>query len=126
MATGYVLTTGGTIEKAYSERMGTVQNLNSKTEGYLRLSRLPNCELNVVPLINKDSPEMTDEDRILILGMVRATLKENASIAITHGTDAMVKTGLYLQRALPQLETPIVLTGAITPLSFKRSDGCRI
>jgi L-asparaginase len=73
--------------------------------------------------MNKDSLEMTEQDRILILGMVRAILKENAPIVITHGTDTMVETGLYLQRALPQLETPIVLTGAMTPLGFEGSDG---
>lgn len=119
----YVLTTGGTMEKVYSERTGDVANVESKLDRYLGLLRLPNFEVNVVPLINKDSLEITDEDRILILGMVCAILKENASIVITHGTDTMVKTGLYLQRALPQLETPIVLTGAMTPLGFEGSDG---
>jgi L-asparaginase/Glu-tRNA(Gln) amidotransferase subunit D len=34
----------------------------------------------------------------------------------------MVETGHYLQRALPQLETLIVLTGAMTPLGFEGSD----
>ena len=123
MAIVYVLTTGGTIEKAYAERTGTVQNLDSKIDRYLGLLRLPDCEVNVVPLMNKDSLEMTDADRVLILGMVRAILKENASIVITHGTDTMVQTGLYLYRALPNLQMPIVLTGAMTPLGFEGSDG---
>jgi L-asparaginase len=61
--------------------------------------------------MNKDSLDITDEDRALILGTVRAILSEKAPIIVTHGTDTMVKTGLYLQRALPQLETSIVLTG---------------
>jgi L-asparaginase len=73
--------------------------------------------------MNKDSLEMTEQDRVLILGMVRAILKENAPIVITHGTDTMVETGLYLQRALPKLSVPIVLTGAMTPLGFEGSDG---
>jgi L-asparaginase len=73
--------------------------------------------------MNKDSLEMTDQDRMLILGMVRAILKENAPIVITHGTDTMVETGLYLQRALPVPTVPIVLTGAVTPLGFEGSDG---
>jgi L-asparaginase len=85
--------------------------------------RLSDCEVNVVPLMNKDSLEMTEVDRVLILGMVRAILKENAPIVITHGTDTMVETGLYLQRALPELTVPIALTGAMTPLGFERSDG---
>jgi len=68
--------------------------------------------------MKKDSLEMTDQDRRLIVGMVRAILKENAPIVITHGTDTMVETGLYLQRALPELAMPIVLAGAMTPLGF--------
>jgi L-asparaginase len=119
----YVLTTGGTIEKVYSENSGSVSNTENKIDRYLRLLRLPETEVNIVPLMNKDSLEMTDQDRVLILGMVRAILKENAPIVITHGTDTMVETGLYLQRALPNLTTPIVLTGAMTPLGFEGSDG---
>ena len=119
----YVLTTGGTIEKMYSEQTGAVANVESKIDRYLCQLRLPDCDVNVVPLMNKDSLEMSNQDRILMLGMVRAILKEDAPIIITHGTDTMVESGLYLQRALPQLHMPIVLTGAMTPLGFEGSDG---
>ena len=122
-STVYLLTTGGTIEKVYSENSGSVSNTENKIDRYLRLLRLPDLEVNVVPLMNKDSLGMTDQDRVLILGMVRAILKENAPIVITHGTDTMVETGLYLQRALLDLNTPIVVTGAMTPLGFEGSDG---
>jgi L-asparaginase/Glu-tRNA(Gln) amidotransferase subunit D len=56
----YVLTTGGTIEKVYSENTGSVAILDSKIDRYLGLLRLPDCEVNVVPLMNKDGLEMTD------------------------------------------------------------------
>ena len=119
----YVLTTGGTIEKVYSENSGAVSNRENKIDRYLRLLRLPDIEVNIVPLMNKDSLEMTDQDRILILGMVRAILNEKAPIVITHGTDTMVETGLYLQQSLPHMTVPIILTGAMTPLGFEGSDG---
>lgn len=119
----YVLTTGGTMEKVYSEETGSVTNTHSKIDRYLSKLRLPECGLNVVPLMNKDSLEMTDQDRMLILGMVRAILKENAQIVVTHGTDTMVETGLYLKRAIPDLSKPIILTGVMTPLGFEGSDG---
>ena len=64
----YVVTTGGTIEKAYSEQNGLVANLDSKIDRYLRLLRLPDCDVRVVPLMNIDSLEMNDSDRALILG----------------------------------------------------------
>jgi L-asparaginase len=63
--------------------------------------RLPDRAVNVVPLMNKDSLEGTEQDRVLLLGVVRAILNENAPIIITHGTDTMVQTGLYMQRGLP-------------------------
>jgi L-asparaginase len=119
----YLVTTGGTIEKVYSERTGSVANLDSKINRYLQLLRLPDADINIVALMNKDSLEMTDHDRVLLLGMVRAILNENAPIVITHGTDTMVETGCYLQRALPALKIPVVLTGAMTPLGFEGSDG---
>jgi L-asparaginase len=119
----YIVTTGGTIEKVYSERSGTVANVASKIDRYLKLLRLPNSGLSIVSLMNIDSLEMTDSDRALILGTVKAILPEQAPVVITHGTDTMVETGLYLQRNLPELKIPIVLTGAMTPLGFEGSDG---
>jgi L-asparaginase len=118
----YVITTGGTIEKVYSEQNGTVANLDNKIDRYLRLLRLPDCEVHIVPLMNIDSLEMKDSDRAKILGTLNALLPEKAPILITHGTDTMVETGLYLQRALSQLRVPIVMTGAMAPLGFEGSD----
>lgn len=119
----YILTTGGTIEKTYSERTGTVANVDNKIQRYLDLLRLPDCEIFLVPLLNKDSLEMTDQDRELVLGTVKGLLVEKAPIVITHGTDTMVETGLCLKRGLPNLRVPIVFTGAMTPLGFEKSDG---
>jgi L-asparaginase len=50
-------------------------------------------------------------------------LPEGHPFVITHGTDTMVETGLYLQRTFPSLHVPVVLTGAMTPLGFEGSDG---
>ena len=119
----YVIATGGTIEKVYSEQTGNVQNLDSKIDRYFRLLRLPDAEIQVTHLMNKDSLEMTDEDRARILDLVREKLRDPAPIVITHGTDTMVDTGLVLQQDLAGLQVPIVLTGAMTPLGFEASDG---
>jgi L-asparaginase/Glu-tRNA(Gln) amidotransferase subunit D len=62
----YVLTTGGTIEKVYSEKSSSVSNAENKIDRYLRLLRLPDIEVNIVPLMNKNSLEMTEQDRVLI------------------------------------------------------------
>lgn len=119
----YLVATGGTIEKVYSEQTGSVANVDGKVDRYLSLLRLPDCEVRIVPLMNKDSREMTEADRILLLGMVKGLLQEDAPIVITHGTDTMIQTGLYLQSGLAGLAIPIVMTGAMTPLGFEGSDG---
>ena len=117
----HVITTGGTIEKIYSEQRGSVENLQSKIETYLGRLRLPDTQIDTTRLMNKDSLEMTDADREQVLAAVRD--KIDAPIVITHGTDTMVETGLYLKKALGSLTFPIVLTGAMTPLGFESSDG---
>jgi L-asparaginase len=119
----YVIATGGTIEKVYSEQTGNVQNLDSKIDRYFRQLRLPDSDIQVTHLMNKDSLEMTDEDRTRVLDLVREKLKDPAPIVITHGTDTMVDTGLMLQKSLTELPVPIMLTGAMTPLGFEASDG---
>jgi L-asparaginase len=118
----YVLTTGGTIEKVYSERTGQVSNADNKIDRYLRKLRLPDTEVRTEALMNIDSLNMTDADRARVLAHVQTLLPQKAPILITHGTDTMVETGLYLHRALPALEVPIVLTGAMSPLGFEGSD----
>ncbi len=119
----YVIAAGGTIEKVYSEQTGAVQNIDSKIDRYFRLLRLPDADIQVTHLMNKDSLEMTDADRARVLAAVREKLQEPAPVIITHGTDTMVETGLLLEKNLPDLRFPVVLTGAMTPLGFESSDG---
>jgi L-asparaginase len=119
----YLLSTGGTIEKVYSEQRGVVENRVSKLDRYLRMLRLPESEICSCPLMNKDSLEMTDADRAEVVAKVRELAGEGAPILITHGTDTMVETGRTIEAAFPDLAIPVVLTGAMTPLGFEGSDG---
>ena len=117
----HLISTGGTIEKIYSESTGSVVNLETKIDRYLKLLRLPDAEIDAISLMNIDSLEMTQADREQVLEAVRQRL--DAPIIITHGTDTMVETGCFLKRSLPELKVPVVFTGAMTPLGFERSDG---
>jgi L-asparaginase len=123
MQTIYLITTGGTIEKVYSEQSGVVLNVASKIGQYLKKLRLPDSDVRVLPLMNKDSLEMTLEDRVGLVAELAPLLSQGDPIVITHGTDTMVETGLYIKQALPNLSVPIVLTGAMAPLGFESSDG---
>ena len=117
----HLISTGGTIEKIYSESTGSVVNLETKIDRYLKLLRLADAEIDAISVMNIDSLEMTQADREQVLEAVRQRL--DAPIIITHGTDTMVETGCFLKRSLPELKVPVVFTGAMTPLGFERSDG---
>ena len=118
-----LVTTGGTIEKAYSEQSGAVLNSVSKIGQYLKHLRLPDSELQVIPLMNKDSLEMTREDRAGLVKELAQLLPQGHPVLITHGTDTMVETALHVERAFADLKVPVILTGAMTPLGFEGSDG---
>ncbi len=111
-----ILTTGGTIDKIYFDARSSYE------VGPPHISRLL-TELNlsivyrVVPVVRKDSLDLTDEDRRLIYE--HAVNSVERMILITHGTDTMVQTGKSLQ-SIPG--KTIVLTGALEPALFKTSD----
>lgn len=120
----YLFTTGGTLEKIYREQTGSVENVESKVDRYLERLRLPDLDIRAERLMNKDSLEMTAEDRRTILAAVQTKLADSpAPVVITHGTDTMVETGLVLKSNLEALQVPVILTGAMTPLGFEASDG---
>jgi L-asparaginase len=118
----HLITTGGTIEKIYSEQTGQVENLTAKIDRYLHQLRLPDLQVEVTPLMNKDSLEMTEEDRELVLAVAKAKITD-APVVITHGTDTMVETGRLLKQRMNDVKHAVILTGAMTPLGFERSDG---
>jgi L-asparaginase len=119
----YLISTGGTIEKVYHEPTGSAVNQEGKIKKYLERLRLPDTEIDVASVLNKDSLEMTAADRDLVLAVVSARLRDPAPVVITHGTDTMIETGLRLKEGLPHLTVPVVLTGAMTPLGFENTDG---
>jgi hypothetical protein len=70
METIYLITSGGTIEKQYSEQTSVVLNNNRKIGDYLKRLRLPECNARVVPHMNKESLErkVSNESRQLTRG----------------------------------------------------------
>lgn len=119
----YLISTGGTIEKVYHEPTGSAVNHEGKIKKYLERLRLPDTEIEVLSVLNKDSLEMTAADRDLVLAVVSARLQDPAPVVITHGTDTMIETGLRLKEGLRDLKAPVILTGAMTPLGFENTDG---
>ena len=112
-----ILTTGGTIDKVYFDA-------NSEYEvGEPMVPQVfadvgASLDYRLVPLMRKDSLEITDEDRELI----RRTCDEaeERMIVITHGTDTMTTTAESL--ADVGGGKTIVLTGSLAPARFRLTD----
>ena len=110
------ITTGGTIDKIYFDAMSRFEVGESQVEHVLR-EGLVQFDYEVVPLLRKDSLEMTDEDRSLIREHIVA--QPGRHFVITHGTDTMAATADAL-RGLD--DKVIVLTGALSPARFRTTD----
>lgn len=121
-----LLTTGGTIEKRYVEQAGSMENTEPQIRRCLATLRLPETEITVEELMNKDSLVMSDWDRDLIAMHVLRHASEGMPVLVTHGTDTLVATGLVVAGALaerlPSNRVPIVFTGAMTPFGIEGSD----
>jgi len=117
-----ILTTGGTIEKTYNEIEGSLGNERSVLHELLRGLRLPQLRTRHVPVLSKDSLDLTDDDRWLIVAATAQALGESDAVIVVHGTDTLAVTGEWLCRELPVLEKPVVLTGAMRPYEFRDSD----
>ena len=113
-----IFVTGGTFDKEYDELEG---HLFFKDTHLPEMLKSGNCKLKVdiKTLMMKDSLEMTDEDRKIILDNCKKIAEDK--ILITHGTDTMVETAKVLANSIK--DKTIILTGALIPYKFGSSDG---
>ncbi|QOJ13144.1 MAG: asparaginase [Planctomycetia bacterium] len=117
-----LLTTGGTFEKTYDETDGSLRNIGSVLDKVLASIRLPSLTLRHIPVMSKDSLDLTDEDRVRIVRTVQEALPESDGVVVVHGTDTLDKTGEALHRELGTPPHPVVLTGAMRPYEFRDTD----
>ena len=110
------ITTGGTIDKIYFDELSQFEVGESQVQ-HILAEGLVAFDFDVVPLMHKDSLEITDEDRQVLHSFIET---DDASLyVITHGTDSMPETA----NVLSDIEgKTIVLTGALTPARFKTTD----
>ena len=121
-----ILTTGGTIEKSYSEYDGSLKNRQSQLKNRLlaRL-RLPHTEVQLKEIMAKDSLYMTEEDRELILKTIVEQFNKNCPILVLHGTDTRENTAEYCFQHCPEPPVPVIFTGAMKPMGFEDSDAAQ-
>lgn len=111
-----VLTTGGTIDKAYFDALSEYQIVESGIPALIAQARVA-LPFRVMELMRKDSLELTDADRDLVAAAVREAPERH--VVITHGTDTMTDTAKVLSTIAGKT---IVLTGALSPARFAETD----
>lgn len=110
------ITTGGTIDKIYFDALSQFEVGDSQLK-HILTEGLVDFEYDIVPLLQKDSIEMTDDDRSKLRDYIA---EDDAShYVITHGTDTMPASAEALAGLAGKT---IILTGALTPARFKTTD----
>jgi L-asparaginase len=110
------ITTGGTIDKIYFDDLSQFKVGTSQIEHILN-EGLVQFDYDVVSLLQKDSLDMTADDRQMLRDHIAGDSGER--YVVTHGTDTMPETA----EALRGLESKtIVLTGALAPARFRSTD----
>jgi L-asparaginase len=111
-----IYTTGGSIDKTYSTRESNFVVGAPQVDQILKEANV-SAAYTIEALFSKDSLDLSDADRRVILNKVRSTPERH--ILITHGTDTMIATARLLGAVSGKV---IVLTGAMQPAAFKLSD----
>lgn len=117
-----IVTTGGTISKTFDEHDGSLRNHRSVIEMILDRLRLPDLSITYRHVVSKDSLELTDADRRLIVDTVGEELSRADALLIAHGTDTLSVTGDLVLREIPHPRVPIIFTGAMRPYEFRDTD----
>jgi len=110
--------TGGTIDKEYPKiTKGYAFEIGEPAARRILEKISPVFEYDIIPLLQKDSLDITEEDRQKILQECKNSNSEK--IVITHGTDTMIETAKVLSEIKNKT---IVITGAMRPEKFSDSD----
>ena len=117
-----LISTGGTIEKTYDELEGVLSNKVSVLDVMLAQIQLEGVTLVRVPLMNKDSRDMSDADHTLIASTAGAMAAAHDGVIIVHGTDTLTVTGDRIVEVLGTPRVPIILTGAMRPYQMRHTD----
>ena len=116
-----LIATGGTI--ACRE---TGHGLTPVLDGEGLLRELPElsgvCGVEVLDLMQRDSTDITAEDRMQMARAVWENRGAYDGFVIAHGTDTLACTAALLHHLLPHIDRPVVVTGSMLPMGAEGSD----
>ena len=111
-----ILTTGGTFDKVYFDANSEYSIGDPCITSILDEGNV-NSDYRIQSILKKDSLDITSKERQIIKNSVQECVEER--IIIIHGTDTMVETAKSLEDIK---DKTIVLTGAMQPARFKKTD----
>jgi len=111
-----ILTTGGTFDKVYFDANSEYSIGDPCITAILDEGNV-NSDYRIQSILKKDSLDITSKERQIIKNSVQECVEER--IIIIHGTDTMVETAKSLEDIK---DKTIVLTGAMQPARFKKTD----
>ena len=111
-----ILTTGGTFDKVYFDANSEYSIGDPCITSILDEGNV-NSDYRIQSILKKDSLDITSKERQIIKNSVQECAEER--IIIIHGTDTMVETAKSLEDIK---DKTIVLTGAMQPARFKKTD----
>ena len=125
-----MVTLGGTIDKDYPKlTSGYAFEFGDQSAAERILKAHPNLGISykIKSICKKDSLEITSDDRRDLVSYIITTIKyhpiylELLRIVVTHGTDTMIETAMYIKNSLSEEDRArvvIAFTGATKPERF--------
>ena len=114
-----IITTGGTIACEATENGRTPAH-----GGEWLTAGITGCELHICDLFACDSTDITPSHWRRLYDKVREA-SDYDGIVILHGTDTLEYTAAMLYFTVSDMDIPVIITGAMIPMSEKNSDGGR-
>lgn len=113
------LVAGGTIDKDYPHTTkGWAFEFGEPAVNRIIQKLTPSFDYEVVTVFQKDSLEINQNDRSMLLDAIANS--PNKRFIITHGTDTMPETAEFIAEQVHN--KLIILTGAMRPERFTNSD----
>lgn len=111
--------TGGTIDKDYPNfAKGWAFEFGEPAMDRILDKLNPSFEYNVLTSCQKDSLEITDEDRAHLVEII--TKEEGEKFVVTHGTDTLLETAKFISDHIK--DKLVVMTGSMLPERFSNSE----
>lgn len=122
-----ILATGGTIAGVGKEGVTAQYDAGSFSIQQI-LQQIPKIQqlspITYEQLWNVDSNDLTEKNWITLAKRIQALVSEDeiCGVVVTHGTDTLEETAYFLNLVI-KTEKPIVLTGAMRPVTATSADG---